>query len=325
MPPTIETGLARPRVVTARDAVGAYLAGLVPSSRRVMCEGLRAVLLAIGVQPDIEAFPWQSLDYLRFNTIVGTFRTRCSESNLAATTANRYLAAVRGVLLQCFKLGLLPADQWAHILTVKRVLGDPLRRGRALSFDEIGLLAKACNRETARGIRDAAMLALLYGCGLRRTEAADALIANYSSDERCGRLVVRGKRNKVRTVFLQGASKQAVDRWINLRSGVSIEKVPTIMMTLTPRGELPMSPVTVSSSALLHACTRLAANAGVRSFACHDLRRSYATHMLKKGIDLLVVQKSLGHADASTTSIYDMRTEEAQEEVAGTLELPIEF
>ena len=120
-------------------------------------------------------------------------RASLQESELAPSTINMTLSALRGVAKSAFNLGLMSADHYARLCNVKPVRGERVPVGRALSVGEIGALLDTC-AGTPIGIRDAAIIAIMYCCGLRRDEIVSLYLSHYNE----GELKVRGKGNKER-------------------------------------------------------------------------------------------------------------------------------
>ena len=230
----------------------------------------------------------------------------------APATVNHVLAAIRGTMREAFNLELISADTLARIVAVKNVPGSRLPAGRHLSPGEIIRLFDACG-DTPAGARDAALLALLYGCGLRRSEAVAVQLADYDA----GALTVRhGKGNKERVVYCPPAGAEAVDAWI-VRRG----RWPgALLCPLVKGGHVLQRAMT--AQAVMMRMRFLARHAGVKQFSPHDLRRTFVGELLNNGADLSSVQQLAGHASSSTTARYDRRPEDAKRKTAALLPLP---
>ena len=166
-----EAGHGRPR---DENPVLAYLARLSPGSRRTMRASLETIARhASAGEVGALGFPWWLLRYQHAEAIRG----RLAEA-YAPATANKMLSAMKGVLKSCWRLGLMTADERDRASDVEPVRGTRLPPGRSIPRGELRSLFEACADEAndprmrARGVRDAAMLALLYVGGLRRTELA---------------------------------------------------------------------------------------------------------------------------------------------------------
>ncbi len=129
------------------------------------------------------------------------------------------LSALRGVLKQTWRLGLIDADAYRRAADVENFRMSNLLSGRALAQDEISRLFAVCAEDpTPKGARDAAMLAVFYSCGLRRGELARLDVADFAPDD--GLIVVHGKRRKQRTVYLTEDGCRYVEAWIGERRRV---------------------------------------------------------------------------------------------------------
>ncbi len=150
---------------------------------------------ALGVVADVlssgkatpESLPWASLRYQHTQAVRAVLADR-----YAPATANKALSALRGVLGECFRLGLMSAEDHARATDLPNVKGHSAPRGRALKTGELVALFGACDATTAQGARDAALLAVLYGAGLRRAEVVTLDLADFDPDS--GELRIRSAR-----------------------------------------------------------------------------------------------------------------------------------
>lgn len=192
-----------------------YLAGLAPGSRRTMRSALEKIAeLISGGRAGASDLAWWRLRYQHAALI----RSALAD-HYAPATASKMLSALRGVLKECFRLGYTPAEEYHRARDLKSVRGSDLPKGRALSHGEIRRLFEACaddvasGKKVAIGARDAALIAVLYGCGLRRSEAVGLDLADY--DRTSGE--VRGKGGKQRIVYAEGGAADALDAWLKKR------------------------------------------------------------------------------------------------------------
>ena len=155
-----------------RNPVNVYLGRLRSErARQVQLGALEAVArLIVGeasADPRVAGrLPWWELRYQHTQAI----RTRLLE-RYAPATVRRTLSALRGVLEESWRLGLMAHDDYTRAVHLKPVHGSRLLRGRALTAGELRALFEACSRGGVTGARDAALLAVCYGAGLRRAEA----------------------------------------------------------------------------------------------------------------------------------------------------------
>lgn len=286
-----------------------YLARLSPGSRRTMRQCLDALALRLGGASG-QAFPWGELRYIHTQKL----RADLAASGMAPATASKYLHALRGALKEAWRLGQMSAEDHARAADLAPLKGSALPAGRALSAGEIKALFRACPDSTA-GARDAALLALAYGAGLRRAELVALDLADFNRET--GALTVRhGKGNRARTVYATNGGRLALDAWITRRGSeagaliVPVDKAdrPTVAR-MTPQ-------------AVLYILRRCGERAGVAAFSPHDLRRTCISDLIDGGADLVAVRDLAGHASVVTTSRYDRRGEAAKRHAAELLHVP---
>jgi len=163
--------------------------------------------------------------------------------------------------------------------------------------------------------RDAAILALLFACGLRRAEAVALDMADV--DTETGAITVwGGKGRKDRTTYAINGALEAVHAWIEDRGRVS----GPFLYPIAKGGKIDAR--RMSDQAVYLALRKRARQTRVKGFSPHDLRRTFASEMLDAGADIATVQKMMGHADPATTARYDRRGEEAKRKAASLLHFP---
>jgi integrase len=283
-----------------------YLAELSPGSRRTMRVSLGVACRFFGGR-EPGTFLWHRVRADQVSALRSDLGAR-----LAPNTANKIMAAVKGVLRASWRLGLMSAEDMWRCTDVKPVKGGARERGRALPRTELAALFRACGCDD-RGRRDAAILALVYGC--RRSEAVGLDLADYEPTS--GRLRVRhAKGNKTRHVFLANGSKKAVDAWLRIRG----DEAGPLLTRFDSTGRVVLKPIT--DQTLYQRCRCLADAAGIEAFSPHDLRRTFAGDMLDAGADVALVQQLMGHSSVSTTVGYDRRPEAARRAAAGLVGVP---
>ena len=191
-----------------------------------------------------------------------------------------------------------------------------LPAGRHVDVGEIRRLFQFCgDRDTPAAARDAALLTLLYGCGMRRSEAVALVLDDY----REGAVTVRtGKGRKERLVYAPAGGREAIDSWIAHRGSWH----GSFALPGCEGGEDPAARRMTAQAVLLR-LRFLAKKAGIcHSFSPHDLRRSFVGELLNAGADISSVQQLAGHANVGTTQRYDLRPEEAKRRAAEMLHIP---
>ena len=208
-----------------------------------------------------------------------------------------------------------PAEEYHRARAVPNARGSRLPAGRALDAGELKALFAACNDHTPAGARDAAAFALMFGCGLRRAEAASVTLADY--DPEAGAIRVIGKGNRERTVYGSHGGKIALAAWIALRGDVD----GPLLCPVGKGGDV-QAGSGMTPQALMLRLRRRAAQAAIGACSPHDLRRSFVSSALSAGADLAMVQALAGHASPSTTARYDRRPEDAKRAAAQLVHVP---
>lgn len=296
-----------------------YLARLAPGSRRTMGEALTVMAMRLsGNQCDLWTLAWHKLRYQH----TAALRSLLAEL-YAPATVNKMLAALRGTLKECWRLGLMDAEEYHRAADLPAVRGSVLPRGRALSAGELRALLQACGRDpSAAGRRDGALVATLYGAGLRRSEAVALEVRDYNRET--GALTVRsGKGRKDRMGYAPGGCRAALEAWLPVRDqGQEGEEAGPLFVPINKAGKLTIRPM--SDQAVLYILRKRAREAGLAAFSPHDLRRTFIGDLLDAGADIATVQQMAGHANVQTTARYDRRGEGVKKKAAELLHVPFQ-
>lgn len=251
----------------AFDAAAAYLAQLGEGSQRTMREALNKLAdWASAGRCTPHDLPWHLLRIEH----TAALRTRLA-SSLAPATANKHLAALRGVLKQCLGAGLMSEEAYRSAIDLPPVRGASPRRTPRLGALELRRLAEACGADgSPAGARDEALLALLYGANLRRSEAVALELADL--DLETGRLTIRGGRGgSPRTLEASDEARRVLERWILIRGP---EPGP-LFNPVNKGGRIERR--RLSEQAIYVACQKRAAEAGLPPISPEDLRRADPT------------------------------------------------
>lgn len=165
-----------------------------------------------------------------------------------------------------------------------------------LSVDEVNDIMNSVDRSKWGGVRDRAILELLYGCGLRVSEVSDVRISNVYLQEKFVRIV--GKGNKERVVPMGDPAAEAVTAYLAVRPEPAGADSEDILFLNRSGGQL-------SRISVFNMVKKQAMLAGItKEISPHTFRHSFATHLIEGGADLRVVQEMLGHESILTTEIY---------------------
>ena len=237
---------------------------------------------------------------LAFNrTVVLRYRFFLEQKNLAPSTINVRLAAVRRLAYEASDTGLLSPDLAAGIRRVKGAKRLGVRIGNWLTVDQSKTLLGEPPSGSLRGKRDRAILALLIGCGLRRAELVGIETEDFQiREEHCVIADLIGKGKHIRTVPVPRWAKRAVDEWTiaaGINTGAIFRRVSRLDKiwgdSITPK-------------AIWHVVKAAAKRADIKNLAPHDLRRTCARLCHLAGGELEQIQFLLGHASVQTTERY---------------------
>lgn len=230
--------------------------------------------------------------------VVVDFEHSLVEAGLATTTVRRRIAAVRGYHRFLVREGLTQVNG-TEAVDIPRAAD---RLPDVLSIEEVARMLDSFIDERPSGLRDRAILEVLYGCGLRASEACGLNLDNVHLED--GFLRVFGKGAKERIVPIAGAAEAALRRYLaegrpSLARGANGNTADAqAAVFLNQRGGR------LGRQSVFNLVRKAGAAINRYDLHPHTLRHSFATHMLKGGADLRVLQEILGHADMSTLQVY---------------------
>ena len=235
----------------------------------------------------------RALDAARRDDVLAWMERQRHAGRKPATIARR-LAALRGLYAHLVREGAIAENPTEYVEQPRRSRPLP----RTLSREAVTALVEAPDIATARGVRDRALLELLYASGLRATEALTLRVADVNRS--VGYVQCTGKGRKERLVPVGGEALAWIDRYLTeARPRLVAARRTSPLLFVGRRGR----PLTRQS--LWQIVLRAARRAGLRQrVSPHTLRHCFASHLLEGGADLRAVQMMLGHADISTTQIY---------------------
>jgi len=205
----------------------------------------------------------------------------------------RLIASLRRFYRYCLRENKISIDPTLRIESPKLPRSLP----KSLNEDEVVALLNAPNLDEAAGLRDRAMLELLYACGLRVSELVSIKTTEVSVADAVVR--VTGKGSKTRLVPMGEEAADWIARYLREGRPAILQKRLCDALFVTNRGDA------MTRQAFWYLIKRYALLAGItKHMSPHVLRHAFATHLLNHGADLRVVQMLLGHSDISTTQIY---------------------
>lgn len=221
------------------------------------------------------------------------YLAHCNTPGSSARTAARRLSSLRRYYRYLVR-GERRKDDPTALIEMPR-LGRPLPK--TLSEADVEALLRAPDTDTELGLRDRAMLELMYATGLRVSELVGLQV--HQVNLRQGVVLVLGKGGRERLVPVGETAQDWLQRYLRAARGLLLGQVSSDELFVTRRG------AGMSRQNFWYLIRRYARVAGLRDdLSPHGLRHAFATHLLNHGADLRVVQMLLGHVDLSTTQIY---------------------
>src|ERR1700682_3329138 len=230
---------------------------------------------------------------------VSAWRVSLEARGLGSVSINVRITAVRKLAVEAADNGLLAPELAAGISRVKGAKSKGVRVGNWLSLRQAQTLLNAPDVATKKGLRDRAMLAVLLGCGLRRSEVAALTLKHIQQrDSRWCIVDLVGKHGRVRTIPMPTWVKVAIDSWTLAAGWVVGYVLRPVNRADQAKGER------MSEKVVWQLLQPYATAAGVPGIAPHDLRRSCAKMCRAAGGELEQIQLLLGHASVQTTERY---------------------
>lgn len=234
----------------------------------------------------------RTLDAVREHDLQAYMGARLGDKG-KATSANRRLTVFKRYYRWALRERRIPADPTLRLVPARQAMRVP----KTLSEKQVDDLLNAPDTRTPLGLRDRAMLELMYASGLRVSELVALKVFEMSLND--GVLRILGKGNKERLVPFGGEARVWIERYLEQSRPAILDGQQTPDLFVTARG------AGMTRVMFWIIVKKQAAVAGIHSpLSPHTLRHAFATHLLNHGADLRAVQLLLGHADISTTTIY---------------------
>lgn len=280
-------------------------------SRSTQADRLRRIAeVASGQDVEPCAFAWWTLTYSAAVRIRRSLSERLSEKTdevLSPAYVNAHLCALRSVVRQSWRLGLMSEEQRARVCDIQSLPMFDVRHGRIVSLEdrdrlfaclETNLHLKRSVRNKA--IRDLALLSLAFFCGVRRGEMIRMDLSDYRESAR--EIHSRhGFYGKSREVHLPDIAEVHLARWIELRG----REPGPLLCPVRKGGTVELRRMT--DHAVFLACKRRALQTGIDRFSPHDAVRTYAADLYDANVDVGLIQELLGHRSITTTKKLDRR------------------
>jgi site-specific recombinase XerD len=279
---------------------------------------LAAALMTNGKQ-DAMSFDWASIRALHIMALLSRIQKAVSVKTskpYSPATVNKMLSAVKGAARTAWRSGKMDAEEVRRIEDVKGIKYEVIPAGRDIEPGEvIAMFRTAATLDAPLRQRDSAMLALLYGAGMRRSEIIALDVEKYMPHTGEVR-VIGAKGHKDRNLFLDGGARAALDAWLRIRGteeGPMLWPMTRFLRLIQRR---------ISAQCVYQRTFALYQMAGLKRLSPHDFRRTIIGDMLDSGIDLLMVQQIIGHSDSNTTKRYDRRGDRGKQKASTMVHTP---
>jgi site-specific recombinase XerD len=227
------------------------------------------------------------------------------EDGYAPNTSSLYVNAVRGVMNEAWRMSLISQDHLLKMRSVKAMAGTRLSQGRNLRRTLIRELMEVCAADPRpQGLRDAAVIGILYGSGMRKSESVNIELGQVNFDERS--LQVTGKGNKQLIKYAPAWAFAKLEAWLEFRRSQLKpgEQDDRFLFNRIRRGSH-ITRERITKHAIYYIARQRGEQVGVKIMP-HDFRRSFITRVIEE-YDLSIAQKLAHHTNIQTTANYDVR------------------
>jgi len=285
-----------------RNPLTLYLTRLAPSSQLTMRYLLQDAADRLGFEDiNLEDIDWHLLQPEHVIALVAALR----EDGYAPNTSSLYVNAVRGVMNEAWRMNLISQEHLLRMRTVKAAPGTRLSQGRNLRRSLIREMMEVCAADPRpQGLRDAAVIGILYGSGMRKSESVNLDLAQINFEERSLRVI--GKGNKELIKYAPDWAFAKLQAWLafrreQLKEG---EQDDSFLFNRIRRGSH-ITRERITKHAIYYIARQRGEQVGVKIMP-HDFRRSFITRVIEEH-DLSIAQKLAHHTNIQTTASYDVR------------------
>ena len=286
----------------SRNPLTLYLARLAPSSQLTMRYVLQDAADRLGFEEiNLEDIDWHLLQPEHVMALVAVLR----EDGYAPNTSSLYVNAVRGVMNEAWRISLISQEHLLKMRSVKATAGTRLSQGRNLRRTLIRELMDVCAADPRpQGLRDAAVIGVLYGSGMRKSESVNLDLAQVNFAERS--LRVTGKGNKELLKYAPAWAFAKLQAWLEFRREQlkEGEQDDSFLFNRIRRGSH-ITRERITKHAIYYIARQRGEQVGVKIMP-HDFRRSFITRVIEEH-DLSIAQKLAHHTNIQTTASYDVR------------------
>lgn len=285
-----------------RNPLTLYLTRLAPSSQLTMRYVLQDAADRLGFDDvNLEDIDWHLLQPEQVIALVAALR----EDGYAPNTSSLYVNAVRGVMNEAWRMSLISQEHLLKMRSVKAASGTRLGQGRNLRRTLIREMMEVCAADPRpQGLRDAAVIGILYGSGMRKSESVNLDLAQVDFEQRSLRVI--GKGNKELIKYAPEWAFAKLQAWLEFRRGQlkEGEQDDSFLFNRIRRGSH-ITRERITKHAIYYIARQRGDQVGVKIMP-HDFRRSFITRVIEEH-DLSIAQKLAHHTNIQTTASYDVR------------------
>lgn len=293
-----------------RKPIYVFLDNYSKSSRRTVLSAMNNVasILSDG-EADATTLNWESVKYEHYAALRSTL-----EESYKPKTGNRILSFIKVMTRVLESMGLVTASHVLSIQNIRAFDDNGELAGRMLEPDEIELLIQAplADGYGLKGIRDHAILLTLLTSGVRRSELVRLRVRDFDFEKQSIN-VIYGKNNNSRTIYIPERTVDALNDWLKVSN---IDHPDMYIFCSFRKGDNPCIGHGMHGNAIWELVNEYTEKAGLDTLTPHDLRRTYISLLIDKGVDIITVSKMAGHSNIGQTAAYDRRGETAKQNAA---------
>lgn len=297
-----------------RKPMQVFLDNYSESSTRTVLSTMNKIAgLLSGGKADAMSLEWESVRYEHYAALRKQF-----EQIYKPSTANRCLAFIKKMARVLQSMELITPSRALAIRDIRPFKETNELAGRLIDIDEIENLLEMPlkNKNTAKGLRDYAMLLLLITSGVRRSELANLSVKDF--DYETGSIdILEGKNNNSRIIYLPQRTAEAIYKWLQY-SGFINHPNHRMFCAINKGGSI--SDRELSGTDVYRTICGYVDKTELTRLSPHDFRRTYISLLIDKGVDLVTVSKIAGHSDIKQTVSYDRRNDDAKQRAVTAVE-----
>ena len=295
-----------PSSVERLNPAEAYLLTLGKSSRKLMKSRLDIIANMLSAGKTLNTFDWRRLNSQVAHLIIN----KLTECGLKNSTINSYLNAMRGVIKKGFEVKVISNENFNRFKLIKNLSGNVVANSNVLTEDNVNIvidyfggkfanISKLTYGGYIRLHRDYVMIMMMLNCGLRRAEIANMVVGDIDINRREVRVLGKGRSERVVPLPTSLVTDYYFREWLVILG--DDPNVPVFSSTFKS-GILKDEKLTTTTIRLI--VSNRCSDAGLGHVTAHDLRRTFATLMHRKGVSIKVLQRILGHRSITTTEAY---------------------